>query len=204
MKKQILGHILENDRTNWISAKEFFEKTFHDPIVCKQCIAYIADSIRAAHSCGPLCWSITLFDKKIRLDVGQVEVLTLYQDGLRLIISTPLFINNQIIDNTNEPYYKAVPVSSNVIDIDISESVLIPDEIRKAHLEYISCAAKLKNKSPWKKAFSPGVIEYIERSLNCELPIPLYYIIDGKGNHLPEEIIDCGGITEGAKNEHNS
>src|SRR4051794_7338717 len=80
------------DRFHVDGAAELFRWLWPDPTERRTCVSTLANSIRLAQAAGDSCWSVTMFADKIRLTVGQVEVLFLGEIGVAIIYCKPLEI----------------------------------------------------------------------------------------------------------------
>jgi hypothetical protein len=192
------------DRYDRHSADRLFRRIWPSDGAARASSAVLADSIRMAHREGEECWSITMFADFVRLNVGQVETLTLRANECRLLFRNPLEYqaDKQLeIIQTGKPVYAAVPVPSGVCVLAPENMPNLPNPVRFAHHAYILAAASFKRRAPSKKAFSPAILEYLEAVLGEQLPRPAY--LTQEGSHhvepLPEELSDSKTLFEGAK-----
>jgi hypothetical protein len=162
-------------RSDPSSAERFFRECWPDKSISRACARNLADSVRAAHTAGPASWSITLFTKFLRLNVGQVETFTLETEGCRFFFRSPLgrTAGLDVIGGT-KPCFKAVPLPSGICFIPAERMTSVPARVRKAHDEFIRAAAVFKSRSPFRKSLSLGVVEYLEQTLGEQLPRPAY------------------------------
>jgi hypothetical protein len=164
----------KQDRRNPVRAGELFQRLCPNPSVRSACEDRLAQSICFAHRCAPASWEVTMFDDRLRLNVGQVEVLTLSASELRFIFSASTEITtNRLLSvefDPKNPVYPAVPRPSGVCRLNSADIQTVPNPFWDAHEEFISDAAHLKRVSPFKKSFSPAVVDYLEKSLGKSLP----------------------------------
>jgi hypothetical protein len=191
------------DRYDQRSAARLFRWLWPVPDVARACALALAESIRVAHEAADACWELSMFRKALRLNVGQVEALTLTADEARLLFRAPLSIKDASpgdVEIGNDPYYAAVPVPSGVCIIAAYDMPAVPSAVREAHNAYIRAAASFKHGSPFKKSFSPAVLEYLEVLLGEPLPRPSYLpqqaMLQVAG--LPEELDVSTPVREGA------
>ena len=193
------------DRYDHRSAARLFQLLWPDAVVARAVAENLAASVRVAHAAGEACWGITMFAHRLRLNVGQVETLTLSAEGGRYLFRSPLVFDMphrfeiRVSDN---PIYPAVPVPSGVCFVPQSELATLPEAIRNSHEAYIQAAASFKRSSPFKRSFSPSVLEYIELALGTTLPRPSYAPIGSPGqcvDLLPEELDASLTRIEGAR-----
>jgi hypothetical protein len=192
------------DRYDRRSAARLFQCLWPAPDVSLAYARNLAASIRIAHEAADACWSVTMFPDALRLNVGQVEALTLSDTEARFLFHAPLSKQNALpgeIDIRNDPIYPAVPVPSGVCTIAADDLPSLPSTVRKAHNAYIRAAASFKSASPWRKSFSPAVLEYLEVVLRATLPRPSYFAQQAgpKVAPLPDELDASTPIREGAK-----
>lgn len=76
----------EEERSSVETAELVFESFFESKQELISCASLLAESIKLAHQSGPECWSLTLYPKRIRLNVGPSEVLVLSYDNVFLPI----------------------------------------------------------------------------------------------------------------------
>ena len=165
------------DRRDRRSAERLFQDHWPDTAVARAVAENLAASIRAAHAEGDACWVLTMHHHCLRLNVGQVETLTVYRRHARFLFRSPLQLKPDRgieVDRPKRPVYAAVPVRSGVCSVPVSELPSLPPAIRNAHEAYIQAAASFKRVCPWKQAFSPAVLEYVESTLGKTLPRPSY------------------------------
>ncbi len=192
------------DRCDPRSAARLFRWLWPDPGVMRACANNFADSIRTAHAAAEGSWEVTMHAESLRLNVGQVETLTLYASDCRFLFRAPLDlgVNSPFIAQIGgEPVYRAVPVPSGVCVVPTTGMANLPHSIRAAHDVYIRDAASYKRVSPFKRSFSPAVLEYLESLLGIVLPRPSY--VSQEANQLVESLADeldtSAPIREGAK-----
>jgi hypothetical protein len=69
------------DRYDHRSAARLFQLLWPAIPVAKAVAENLAASIRAAHAAGEACWEVTMYPDGLRLNVGQVEALALWNTG---------------------------------------------------------------------------------------------------------------------------
>jgi 5-methylcytosine-specific restriction protein A len=145
-----------------------------------------------------------MFPHMLRLNVGQVEVLTLTSEQARFVFHFPLSQEDASpgeFEIGTEPYYAAVPVPSSVCTIAMNDLPALSSAVRHAHNAYIRAATSFKRRSPFRKSFSPAVLEYLEVVLGISSPRPSYLPEQTipRVTPLADELNDLMPITEGAK-----
>ncbi len=165
--------------------------------------AILARAIEVAHNAEPKAWSISLFPEKIRLNVGQVEVLTMRPGTLRLITSIPKHAESHVgltFKYGSRPVFSSVPVPSGVLDADLATAVDIPNTYIQSLHKFIVEAANRKRGSPFRRAFSVGILLFLERAIGRMLPRP---DLPGQFGPLPppdhpDEVLTLEPLVEGA------
>lgn len=181
-------------------ASSVFQSLLPDTASVRATAEVFCGSILVAHSAEPMSWSISLFRKKVRLNVGQVEVATLSERRLRLFIAA-----NQPVDGGpgvtvvvgDTPAYPAVPVPSGYCDLSPRAIRNPPADVLAAHHEYVLAAASRKRRSPFRRAFSPGVVSYCEALCSRMLPRPGGVDLPDEPR-IPEEALGGDRFVEGA------
>ena len=193
------------DRYDHRSAARLFDSLWPDPAVSRAVAMNLAASIRAAHMAADGSWEVTMFSDFIRLNVGQVETLTLSKGTIRLFFRAPLELNSNHrfeIQLTDSPVFPSVPIPSGICSVEVADMASLPTSVRDAHDAYIRAAASFKRGSPFKKAYSPAVLEYVESALGTTLPRPSYVTADSPGQRvtpLADELDLSQPIMEGAR-----
>lgn len=162
----------------------------------------LVDIITAAHNLEPASWSVSLFSEKLRINVGQVEVCTLRPGTCRIITTAPVTcadVPGLELREDNAPVYRAVPVPSAVVDIDLSVAT-VPEFCLQPLLEFVGEAASRKRGSPFRRAFSIGVLLFLERALETNLPRPAYFedLEPVAVPSAPDEVVAVSPLVEGA------
>lgn len=144
----------------------------------------LVQSLKAAHREGPDRWGLTLRldNQRLRINVGPQEVLTLYAgDSWPLLVLT----EEAVRDATREHRENVSPAGSyrkvkDAVPLTISPTVfsIVYNQYLDAHETVIRAAASSTKYYQWKEAHSPGVLRYLEQSLDLVLPDPLYSLSD--------------------------
>lgn len=176
-----------------VVAPKVFESLMPDRSVRRLCLERFAHSIELAQTEQPGCWSLTCIERRIRLNVGKIEVLTLFGQLLHVVGFKP----------DGPTTYLSVP-GSFAVD-------LTPDRIAaglrrygRQHNQLVVKASKTAGSSPWARAHSPDALQYIASELGILLPEPASNI----GSHNPDrdrprahgslpDIDDDSQVTEG-------
>jgi 5-methylcytosine-specific restriction protein A len=105
------------DRYDQRSAARLFQSLWPDENVARAVAGCMTASVRVAHAAGDACWEVTMYSYGVRLNVGQVEALTMLEGDARFLVRAPLHLTADPrfkIDTSQSPVYPAVPVPSGV------------------------------------------------------------------------------------------
>jgi len=103
------------DRYDRRSATRLFRSLWPDAVVARMMAENLAASVRAANAAGDASWEVTMHPHGVRLNVGQVETLTLWEDGARFFFRSPLNLSRGhpfTVQLSDSPIYPSVPVPS--------------------------------------------------------------------------------------------
>ena len=175
-----------------------FEQFWPDPVVRRAVCRLLARFIEAAASVTP-AWTVVLDPGVVKLDVGGVQLLDLtakrawfcatYTSGL------PRWIE-RTDGGARNPVYNRVPIPSLGLLMEPNAIRRLPAEIRSAGLEYVRHAgSRWKGRSPWARANSPGVIQFLNAYLGTRLDL----------GYKPASAATLGGVfLEGAPTQRTS
>ena len=157
-------------------AEKIITTLWPDERLRRACMEFLTDSIRFAHTKGPAAWEVTLFEDLIRLNVGQIAVLDLRADLVSVYCRAPLRHPKQsgIRLDTRWRSYTAIPEPTELYRVDPELLEDCPATLREAHLALISTAATRRRRSPFKQAFSEGVLAYLDEASGTRLDRPSY------------------------------
>jgi hypothetical protein len=131
--------------------------------VFERLLRVLADAICTAHEIAPQGWCLTASKHRIRLNVGTIEVMTIADRTLHLLIRGAA--------NTKKPLYRSVP-DARPVDLGESEVLDQLPRLRRRHAVLVRTAARNRGFSIWSESHSPEALAYLERELKCRLPSP--------------------------------
>lgn len=121
-----------------------------------------------------------MFADRIRLNVGQVEVLTLSSDKIQVLCDASFKIKTNkrlwFDSKRSNRFYPAVPIASRRLRLAPVDLGAVPGSLWNVHESFIDAAAEAKRVSPFKTSFSDGVLKHIEILLDSVLPRPSYLV----------------------------
>lgn len=125
-------------------------------------LAFLASSIDWISSKHSDRWEITLFPKRIRLNIGSVECLDLHKSGLRVLLYSR---GKRDYDRTPDCTMKAIQLDG---------LVRVLPTFEKLHIKALSIAAKNRLSGGWADAHSTGVTGALSERLHRAVPDPSY------------------------------
>ena len=139
------------DQLNPEVAKKIIENLLPEKMGRENCLRILAASIEQAHSISPGSWSLTITDKRVRLNVGRIEVLAIFQGIFHVVLQAEggptryLWVKGS--------YTEDLPAA------DVGEKF---PSIEASHRQLVSLATKTGRHSPWAFAHSLGALRYLE------------------------------------------
>lgn len=141
---------------------------------------FFAGAIQQAHALVRAGWSVTLNEKFVRLNVGFIEALAIYQDSVHFVLigrtmPPPLErIPGFRWDPKRRNGYSRVP-GSVVFDIPSAQFAAARPLVTASHQELVQRASEsTANKARFRDSHSPGVLQYLVETLNTRLENPTY------------------------------
>jgi hypothetical protein len=175
----------DRDRASGRKIRELITSLWPDPGIRRSCIGTLRKSLECAERMGERVWALTAFADKVRLDVGQVEALTLDSHHAHLLCAE--LPRSALASEWREamefrsrtgawfpsrrPYYPAVAVPSGALNIPLERLSLVPAVIRAAHREYIRAAAAGRRASPHRRGQSPALVRLVRGQDRIVAPV---------------------------------
>jgi hypothetical protein len=137
-------------------------------------------SVIHAHKEEPAAWVVTLLTNAIRLNVGQVALLTIWPEQVHIYYRKParfrLPSGANELRTTDPSIYsdRAIPEDIGIILAPLGAITALPSELLSAHFAAISSAAAAKRRSPFRRHLSESVLRYVEDLTKTTLPRPDY------------------------------
>ena len=167
------------NRNSEREARQIIENIIAEPEERDLCLSAFAEAIEEADMCGRNKWGISLFDDRVRLNVGQVVVCTIWDGGLWLALENSNVEDLKGLDGfslLNQETYEIVPsIDGQYTPREKSHSETW-SKIKQHHFKLIELAADSRQqlRKSSQEAHSPGVLKYLRRYLNVDLPAPNY------------------------------
>lgn len=170
------------DRTSEVYAASVITSLLADNKARLDYLNLLARSVTDAHRAKPSSWGITLFPEGVRMNVGMIEVCTLFQEEIRLVLDSEIVPDDLWKINEVEKYWYTNPKGSLFRSVDVSIGCTFPpSQLSKvlslatdAHISLIKHAARTRRNPKTKVGHSPGILIYLQNELKCTLPSPVY------------------------------
>lgn len=185
-------------------AARVFEELYAVPSHRRAAAAFLAATIRRGGATTS-AWSITLDPASVRVNIGPVQLLSLWRGRLwfcasgRKLVRGPSWLKD--VSRGPMVYPRSVNILSRGYEVRAPFIGRIPPRVREAALEYVGhAAARRRGRSSWERSHSPGVLFFLESFLGIELPRPSVVTHDrlSAGNGLPGEIEPTEIFAEGS------
>ncbi len=167
------------DRNDTAVAQKTVERLIPSPTAQAACSHLFSQAIQRAHQIAPNGWGITLTSRFIRLNVGRIEVLTMWANSIHIVLLGSHFpselekIPGVDLGRRGRTAYRTVEGSrSALIPADAVSNLLTV--LVNAHAPLVDAAAQTPRHSMIIVAHSPGVLRYFESVLQSPLPNPAY------------------------------
>jgi 5-methylcytosine-specific restriction enzyme A len=151
------------DRSDPESAAKAAAELCPDTDVRRTWAHYALQSIGIAAAVGEKSWAVTLFQEKIRLNVGQIAVLELWPGIAVFYCCAPVSVRAlQGVQRLEWGGYRAVRAETERWSVDLGALPGVPEHLIHKHLELVRLAALSKKTTPFRHAHSPGLVAYLE------------------------------------------
>ncbi len=165
------------------------ERYLPDSNVRQRCLAALGASISFVHRCNGNSWGITLRDDCIRLNVARIEVFVIgYRENRIYFVIDEDYLEDEDSKTLRNKYslggpYKSVTGSRGV---EVRAETFDEDKswLWDSHLKLLENAARgVKTRTSYYKSHSPGVLSYLRKFLDKDIPDPAYT----KDLQMPDE-----------------
>lgn len=159
-------------------AREVIEALYPDAALRQVLLTAFADSIDAAHAAGPAAWEITLkvSARIVRLNVGAMLAFDLRAGEVVLVVESD-GVEPDLRDELRrtEAWGERFAIIENARLVHLGPESFgrLWPRLEAGHRSVLARAAARHTRSPWARAHSPAVIEYLSRELGRALPQPV-------------------------------
>lgn len=180
---------------------EVMERVLPDIRERKEVLRVLLDSCRYADSLAPNAWSLSLRENGFRLNVGRVEALACFGNGLRVLVAAPSKSSRLKGLAARPTAYASGPDPQCAVVVSPADAA---SKVRDLHFDFIKSAATTKSGKPRKgtslaRHHSPALLSYAEAFLKNPVRSPNALHPSGQ-KHLPGELKpeEAGTVVEGA------
>jgi hypothetical protein len=168
-----------------------------DPEVRRVLLSAYAESLRTAHEENPATWSASLLGGGTysNLVVGRIFVLSLKEDLVYITVDETVLSDeartalHEAAAKERASDFKSLP-EATWYALPPGEAARLWPLARAANLSAVRKAAKAVRRTPYKRAFSDELLDFMEGELDTELPRPVYE----SGGLTPERIKALAGL----------
>ena len=162
------------DRSDPETARAILEAMYPDDAVREACLAQAAASIELADAVSHTSWSITLFRRRVRLNVGRIYVLSFEPRTVHLVADQAGLPPADRPDGvTVEPFDLAT--LANLVGLVFPPETMesVAEWAASAHAAAIRAAATAVPRTPFSNSFSAGVTALLRDEAGLEVPDPV-------------------------------
>lgn len=166
------------NRKSEADARRVIEALLPDTESRRACLNLMADYIEAAHRHSPGTWELTLFEDRVRLNVGKMQTFVIYAGEIYVVLDDRVLNAN---DRTELEEHGTSPgqvyqVVADTYDLRVSAENLraITSTVESAYPTLVERTAQTAKRSPWYTFHSPGVLAYLRDFLDRDIPDPDY------------------------------
>lgn len=171
----------------------------------------LLDVGQRASDAAPNCWEVTLKRGVLRVNVGQVAVVSINKT-LAFLCTEPLRSRPRNLQSywsrRGQAFYVAVPIPSVALWFKHTRAETLEPDIHRALLRFVDQAAAWKSSSPWKSAHSPAVVDFFNALCSRSVCQPAYWeagdfesddkLESGKGVLYQEDLVPSREVEEAA------
>ena len=169
------------------NAKAAAERLLTDSSVREALLAVMVESIEAAHAISPRSWLPILEPdgRQFRVSVGIMWALCVQPEKITVLVDADM-LDKDLATRLGVGTGRMANVPEVTLwDVTPGAFLELWPQIRDAHLSAVRrSAAKNPTNPNWRKAYSPGIIQYIEEATGRVLPRPAY-ATDSPQNETP-------------------
>ncbi len=162
---------------------------FPNETLRSRCLTFFADAITQAHAWGEAKWSVTLRKRQVSLNVGKLLAVGLAKGRVYLgLPPTRLSAELSTLLDTHGVWDKEFSTfpATQLIELSAESFIDLLEQLRAPFADFLRIAADTARQPPAYRSHSPGVLAYLQKALERELPAPVY-VARGGGEDEPEE-----------------
>jgi hypothetical protein len=168
------------DRWNPGDARAVIERLIPAEDARENWLTLLADAIETADRVHPCSWGVTLFPRKLRLNVGTIETVVFSPGGAMLVLDGGRFTDEEIHTIRENPHlgsvnaYRSVPGTVRLNVAYDSTSTMLADARTKLLPLVERAASRVKTGTVYFRSHSPGVVMYVIDVTGIDLKQPGY------------------------------
>jgi hypothetical protein len=133
----------------------------------------LLESIDVADSLAPHSWAVTLFANGFRLNVGSVEVFTVFDEEVRLFLFGSVPASASDLGEVFPGTYRSVPQPHHCFCTSVVRLGRAALLLQSQHLNFVRTAAVTSSgqprRTPYAAYHSPGLYSYAKRIASADL-----------------------------------
>lgn len=146
---------MKSDPSVCVYKEEDVERIFLDALPIKAervlVLRQLLESAAAAEKIAPNAWAVTLFANGFRLNVGQVEALTFFDDVVRVFLHGDVRLEEKVLRKKVTPTtYRSVPQPQAVFAGSVPQFAKVREALWPRHCAYLRHAALSPSGKPRK------------------------------------------------------
>jgi hypothetical protein len=164
-------------RHNPGATHELVYKLYPDDEIRHTCLRFLADAIDLANRCGPSKWSVTLRERRIHLNAGRFLAVRLKSGAVGIAVAEYALsrrLRAYLRDHAEPGWSFDSAPALRAYHIPVSHLAKLLPDLMEPHEEFLRQATHGGRQSPFYRAHSPGVLEYLDHGLRLHLPRPDY------------------------------
>jgi hypothetical protein len=178
------------DRADPAVAEKCVSAFYPDTADRDACLQFLADAVRAAHVHGSSKWGVTLFKRRIRLNVGKCLALELRKGSLRMGLAPTRIPEDlkQKLDETCEwsDAFATFPPTM-LCEIPLERFGALRPLLAPHFADFIRIAADTARQVTTARSHSPGVLAYLESAMGTAMPKAEHQPRGGADSQLEED-----------------
>lgn len=155
-------------------ARKVIEQRIPDAEQRRVFLEALAAIVQRAHALRERSWSVSLFARSLRVNVGRVMVLELLPTKPCLLCVDKTLVSREMADELESlavsvEYFRLLP-DHPCYSLPLPALLELLPKLHDAMLGFVDLAATTAKSCPYSTSYSPGVLEYAEEQLGIELP----------------------------------
>ncbi len=164
----------EARRRDVAAARSTIESLLPDAEARNAVYRLLADTIRKAHAASPRSWSVSLFKRSVRMNVGVMMTLDVTQKGVRVYVD-PQHVSADTIERLEQGAIRSRDlVGLPGYYLDGPDFLKLVDSFREGYIAFVDRALARSQRTAFHRSYSPAVVELLREELEEDLPDPRF------------------------------